>query len=113
MKEVEFVFVTNYYDQPLNGLCIVNGDLCEFELVYDFEEPPEHEYYNIYKFTTFGKYVALYQKKMFELCVGEHWSFKQKPFKMKPILFNFYFDIYSPVAKKFRGKCDNIIYAKR
>lgn len=102
----EIIFVTNYYDGPLSGLCKYNGQLCKFTCVE--EDDDGTRYFDVYSLTPWEKIKALWNKKKFELCVGYHCSYKnnkkqsyfyyRKPQWFYKWLFRMYF------RKTFRGK---------
>ena len=43
-EDVNFYYITNYYDMPLEGFCLHEGKLAKFDCRWDDEEP---EYYFI------------------------------------------------------------------
>lgn len=100
--ELNYVFISNYYDLPLSGLCRHQGKLCRFSIDKDWggEEPV---FYDVFELSFFERLKARYNKKLFELCVGYHWSFKDKkregsfyvrsPQWFYKWLFNIYFKI--------------------
>lgn len=67
------VYVENYYDIPLSGLCTHKNQLVRFKVVDSEEENLEYE---IIPLTWLQKMKALTQKKLFEICVGMHWTYK-------------------------------------
>lgn len=70
-SELDIVFVESYYDIPLEGLCLYKNKIERFEVVdYDLAD------YKIVPLTTFQRWSALLNKRMFEFCVGTHWSYK-------------------------------------
>jgi hypothetical protein len=81
-EEMDFVFVEDFYDLPLRGLCKWYGELCHFELRdYDDEIPV----YYIRRLTGYEKFIRLTHKKVFEICVGTHWTgdYKKHRFKIR------------------------------
>jgi len=99
-EDVKFRFVSDHYDIHLNGTCYYNGSLCEFMA----ELPPGH--YNtttvdIYKLSLVNKLKWIWRQWLFELCVGNHWSYKngkrngnfynKKPKWLYKILLNWYY----------------------
>jgi hypothetical protein len=111
-NEVHFVFVNSHWDHHLGGLCRYEGKLCRFSTiekenpnydpVKDETDPEYNEWmYNlfciIYELSPWEKLKALYQKRMFELMVGYHWTYPdRKSFgSRKPKwLYNFLFHLY-------------------
>lgn len=77
--KVDFKWISNHWDVHLNGTCIYNGDLCEFENDYPSynEETDEWEemMVRIYKLNYFEKAKWTKRQLMFEKCVGYHWSY--------------------------------------
>lgn len=74
---MEFVFVSDHYDIHLAGLCRVDGELCAFELdqeTYANQNP----LYNVYILNALQKLKELWGKKLFEVCVGHHWSYPER-----------------------------------
>lgn len=78
-KEVKFKWVSTHYDVHLNGTCIYNGELCEFENKYpDYnEEIDEFEemQVKIYQLDLLNKLKWIKSQLVFEKCVGYHWSY--------------------------------------
>lgn len=71
-NEVDFVWVSDHYDLHLTGICRDNGKLCRFETDYDTTEV------SIFELSLLEKVMWLCQKKLFEWCVGYHWSYPEK-----------------------------------
>lgn len=71
-KDLDIVFVTNYYDVPLSGTCIHDGKLCEFECSSEHDDPLM---YAIYRLSFLQKIKAKFTQWKFEQCVGYHWSY--------------------------------------
>jgi hypothetical protein len=69
LNDLHLVFVSDYYDMPLSGICRHNGRLCEFEGDYDAGT------YTIKPLAWWQKARWLQRKKLFEFCVGRHWSY--------------------------------------
>ena len=67
------VYVENYYDIPLSGLCTHKNQLVGFKVVDSEEDDPTYE---IIHLTPIQKIRELVKKKLFEICVGKHWSYK-------------------------------------
>ena len=94
--ELDIIFVSDYYDMPLGGLCRHNGKIEKFEVDYDTCSA------TIVSLTPLQRIRALVNKKLFELCVGHHWSYDKKgnqksyfhwrrPEFLHKMLFNFYY----------------------
>ena len=66
------VYVSDFWDHPLSGLCNYNNKIHYFNSIYIDEEC----YYNIYELNRFELIKKLYNKWLFEICVGKHWSYK-------------------------------------
>ena len=103
--EVNFRWISNHYDVHLNGTCIFNGKLCEFENEYpDFdEETEEYEemFVKIYKLNLIDKIKWRWKQWKFEKIIGYHWTYPQrkqgkgfycrKPKWLYTWLFNLYY----------------------
>lgn len=70
-RELDIVFVQRFYDIPLSGLCRYNGKIERFETDYDTEES------TIHFLTPLQRAKELFNKKMFEICVGTHQTYKE------------------------------------
>ena len=70
--DLHVVYVTNYYDIPLTGLCLYKGKLEKFE-IDDFEEGK----YRVIHLNPIQRLLARLDKKMFEIFVGTHWSYEE------------------------------------
>ncbi len=81
-NEVKFRWISNHYDVHLNGTCMYNGDLCEFENKYpDYNEETddwEEMYVKIYKLDLISKLKWYWKQWKFEKCVGYHWTYPQR-----------------------------------
>lgn len=108
-EDMDFVWISNHYDVHWEGLCRVDGKLCKFkthdETNYeamknscpycgndesDDIDTCTCEAYKtlmceIIPLSVLGKIAALYKKKMFEICVGYHWSY---PNRKQGVRFN-------------------------
>lgn len=69
-EQLYVVFVTNFYDIPLEGLCMWKGKLERFE-IDDYEEAT----YKVVHVNAFQRIAERIRKKMFEWCVGYHWTY--------------------------------------
>ena len=98
------IWVTNFWDKPLAGLCRVNGELRRFSAEYD------EQGYTTYPLTSFEKVKWIIRKWIFELCVGTHFSYDRKssesfhwrrPKWLHKFLFNCYYnDVYKRWYKR-------------
>lgn len=96
-KELDIVYVMNFYDLPLKGLCRYQGKIQLFETDYETEET------TITLLSTFTRLKLLWRKKLFEICIGNHWTYKngkrtgyfywRNPEWFHRILYNLYFRI--------------------
>jgi hypothetical protein len=105
-KDVDIIFVSNYYDHPLAGDCIYQGKTHKFEWEYQDD--------NIYleKLNTFQRIKHWYSRTLFGLCVGWHYHYKRnkkpsyfhyrKPEWLYKMLFNLYY--YGKFTSKYKGK---------
>ncbi len=83
-RDIKFRYVSDHYDVHLNGTCIYNNSLCEFE--NDYPEPIYNEetddyddpemIVRVYRLSLNQKIKWLYRQWLFEKCVGYHWSYK-------------------------------------
>ena len=74
--EINIVFVSDFYDAPLSGLCMWNGKLANFKIENLMEDAPAR--YSIFPLGFFGRLRARIQKRLFEICVGHHWSYPDR-----------------------------------
>lgn len=78
-NEVSFKFISNHYDVHLNGTCIYNRELCEFENKYpEYNEALddwEEMFVKIYKLDFLHKLNWYLKQWLFEKCVGYHWTY--------------------------------------
>ena len=68
-NNVQFLFIQDHYDIHLKGLCIYKNKLCLFITDYDTMVV------SIYKLSLLEKFKYLTLKKLFELCIGYHWTY--------------------------------------
>lgn len=95
--QLEIIFVTNFYDIPLAGLCWYDGKVERFESDYDTQKT------TIIFLTRYERFKALLGKKLFEICVGTHHTYKnnrkasyfywRKPVILHKILYKLYYAI--------------------
>ena len=103
-EDFKMIWVTNFWDKPLAGLCRVNGELRRFSAEYD------EQGYTTYPLTSFEKVKWIIRKWIFELCVGTHFSYDRKssesfrwrrPKWLHKFLFNCYYnDVYKRWYKR-------------
>jgi len=67
------VFVEDYYDMPLVGLCYYQGRLSRFRKM---AHRSNDELYEITILSFSEVIFAKLNQWMFEMCVGVHWSYK-------------------------------------
>lgn len=81
-NEVKFKWISNHYDVHLNGSCIFNGKLCEFEnkLPGYNEDTDEWDemFVKIYKLDFISKIKLYWRQWLFEKCVGYQWTYPQR-----------------------------------
>lgn len=78
--DVDFVFVDNYYDLNLSGLCLYNGEIMRFETEFTdagtfIGTAIEGAVVHVFPMAIRKKALALLRKKLFEVCVGTHWTY--------------------------------------
>lgn len=94
----DWVWVSNHYDIHLSGLLLYEGELCKFET-------NELTDVIVYRMSMVEKLKAIIDKKMFEWCVGYHWSYPEreqgiefhwrKPHWFYRLLYFLYFKYYA------------------
>lgn len=69
----KITWVSNYYDQPLSGICKYDGKTCYFDAEYtdDFDIIE----YAIYHLSPWEKFKLKYRHIKFKVCVGSHWDY--------------------------------------
>lgn len=93
-NDLNIVWVSNFYDYPLEGICRPNGELMKFTVDDD-----DYMYF-VEPLTGWQKFKWLFNMKMFELCVGKHWSYKDNKrqtffyYRKPEWLFRFLFKLY-------------------
>lgn len=90
-NETQFYWVDNHWDIHLSGLCLYNNKIHRFITDdaewYDYLSKAKEEddidetkytiWCDIFQLTPFEKIKHLYDKKLFEICVGTHWSYSK------------------------------------
>jgi hypothetical protein len=71
-SSVDFVWISDHYDIHLAGLCKDNGELKRFET--DFETTDVY----LFPLTLKEKIRWKARQKLFELCVGKHWTYPNR-----------------------------------
>lgn len=74
--EVDWVFVSNFWDINLEGTCIYNGMLCDFETIDNPDVDMDNIMVLIYKLSTIQRMNRRIRKTMFEWFVSTSWSYK-------------------------------------
>lgn len=72
--DMDFVYVENHYDIHLSGLCRYDGKIHRF-LTNDDDFDDSHCI--ILELSYIEKLKALWDKKLFEICVGTHWTYHE------------------------------------
>lgn len=73
-RDMDFTWISSHYDVHLRGLCKSDGKLCWFDTdkgVLDVDEGT----CAIFKLSWYEKILYRFKQKMFELCVGKHWTY--------------------------------------
>jgi hypothetical protein len=102
-QDMNFVFITNYYDGPLSGFCLWDNQLHRFEAT---DESYGDDEYDVYPLTLWEKIKAKTNQKAFEICVGTHWSYggnKRKShfyWRRPNWLHKLLFDVYYKLTMK-------------
>jgi hypothetical protein len=90
--EVDFRFISNHYDVHLNGTCMLDGKICEFENEYpeydDEKDDFKEMFVKIYKLDFINKLKWRWQQWKFEKCIGYHWTYPyrkngERPFRYR------------------------------
>ena len=102
--EMNFFFISLFYDVPLSGLCKVNNKIHTFSIVSFDAHLTSNDgklFYNVYELSSIEKLKQILKKWGFELCVGTHMSYPQraqkryyhmrKPYWFWKRLFNLYY----------------------
>lgn len=105
--DMHYVFVSGFYDHPLSGTCRYQGELCKFEI--EVIEDDQTDHYIVTPMTLWEKVKARFSQKMFELCVGTHWSFEgnkrrsfyyvRRPAWLHHLLFRSYYFVMMRILK--------------
>jgi hypothetical protein len=85
-KRENIIFCSSFYDYPLCGLFLHDGKICSFYSgsLYDLLDP-ENIFYEIGELSLVEKIKKICSWKLFELCVGTHWSY---PYGEKQYLYD-------------------------
>lgn len=76
-EHMTFVWVADHYDIHLKGLCRFGGKLCRFETDYPLNQRRARS--RIYALSFIEKSKWLVRKRAFEICVGTHWTYPNRP----------------------------------
>jgi hypothetical protein len=83
----------------LSGTCIYHDDLCYFTAQYHYDD--EKRYYDVYELTPSERLKWYIRQRLFEICVGYHWSYKGRKRLMNEFvlrdpkwLYRFLFNAY-------------------
>lgn len=74
-ESVEFVWVSDHWDIHLRGLCRFHGELCSFKTL---PEIGDNLFCELAHLGPLQKVRWLLRKKMFEWCVGYHWTYPHR-----------------------------------
>ena len=102
-KELFIIYVTSFYDVPLEGTCRVEGEYMRFEL----KDENSMDYY-CYRMSSPEKIKAKISQKLFEICVGYHCTYNGNKrmshfhYRRPKWLYKILFDLYFSVRSKFR-----------
>ena len=73
-EDVEIIFVSNYYDWPLSGVCRYNGVTYWFDRTAG--EDDWLEQFELTKLSALQRFNKWLRRTMFGVCVGFHWHYK-------------------------------------
>lgn len=76
-SKLQFLFVQDHYDIHLVGLCKYKNKLCFFITDYDTMMV------SIYSLSIIEKIKYIKDKKLFELCIGYHWTYPYRKLGLK------------------------------
>lgn len=109
--EIRFRYINNHHDIHLGGLCYYNETIhyfkCDYPNYNDDTEEYDVVYGKIYSLTFRDKAKLLFRQYMFELCIGDHYSYdrkgnrkshslrQRKPKWLYNFLFNLYYDVHN------------------
>lgn len=69
------LWVSNHYDVHLDGIMFFAGELCRFQTV----DPDKRRIMvDVYEMTPFETWRWLVTKRLFEICVGRHWTYPDR-----------------------------------
>jgi hypothetical protein len=77
-QEPEFLYHNDYWDGPINGICMFNNQPCYFGMVKEYFSPYQQRIFAIVCLTKFEWKKEKYRHKMFEKYVGTHTSYTYK-----------------------------------
>jgi hypothetical protein len=93
-RDINFLWVSSHYDFHHEGICTHDGKVARFACSEDYPEnwgTCEHDdgsdcplcdnppiVCNVFPLTALGRLKWLIRKRMFELCVGEHWTYPNR-----------------------------------
>ena len=91
-EHMNWVWISDFWDVPLRGLCRYNGELCLFQ-GFGWNYGKNMARYHILRLSTASKVKWLLRKFMFELMVGRHWSSypNRTKYKSKGFLTKLYY----------------------
>lgn len=89
-EDLDLVWVSDYYDQPLTGLCRVDGRWCAFD--WGYRQPTVA----VTELRPWSRWRWWARKRLFERCVGYHWSYGPQhrafdPGTTSTLLFKLYY----------------------
>ena len=101
LNNLHILYVIRFYDIPLEGLCLHQGKIEKFIVDYDTLQA------TIIHLSTLQRFHYLLKKKLFELCVGNHWTYKdgqrnsiyyeRQPTCLHKALFNIYYTLLARI----------------
>lgn len=99
-KALRIVYVSSYYDYPLVGTCRVRGVFCKFTVI-----GCTGKRYRIHRLTWIEKIQWRWRQRLFEACVGTHWTYpkrtnfvQRRPFWFWRLVTNLYYGM--PLHKR-------------
>jgi len=73
-EDMDFIWISDHWDYHLSGLCRYDSKLCRFRIAQDPYKDHTAEY-KIYGLSIIEKLIWIKRKKLFEWCIGYHWTY--------------------------------------
>lgn len=70
----EILWIDNYWDGPLSGMCVVDGERCLFEMTDEAGNDARNRTYNVYRLSPERLALEEYWHAQFVQHVGTYWT---------------------------------------